>query len=67
MSMFGQEQPPQRRRMGCNPRLIMALVIAAISLISYVTMRSKNPITGQMQHVSISPQQMAFTRIPRRA
>ena len=38
-------------------RLLIALVIAAIAVISYFGARSQNPVTGEMQHVSLSPEQ----------
>src|SRR6185503_530797 len=38
-------------------RFIIAAIIAGISLISYYSMRSKNPITGETQHVSLSVDQ----------
>lgn len=40
-----------------SPRLIIALVIAVISLISYYAAREYNPITKETQHVSITPKQ----------
>ena len=39
---------------GCGVRLLIALIIAGISLFSYWRMRSPNPITGQMQHVNLT-------------
>jgi predicted Zn-dependent protease len=38
-------------------RLIMMLVIAAVSVFSYCTERSVNPITGEKQHVGLTPEQ----------
>jgi Putative Zn-dependent protease, contains TPR repeats len=38
-------------------RLIIAIVIAAISLISYFTAREYNPVTKETQHVNITPKQ----------
>ncbi len=38
-------------------RLIIALVIAAFSIIGYLSSTEYNPITQQKQHVDISPQQ----------
>jgi beta-barrel assembly-enhancing protease len=40
-----------------SPRLLIALAIAAISLISYFGATEYNPITHQKQHVDISPDQ----------
>ncbi|HIA52919.1 MAG TPA: M48 family peptidase [Candidatus Melainabacteria bacterium] len=45
------------RRPGIPPRVIIGLVIAAISLFSYFASSSYNPITDQKQHVSISKEQ----------
>ncbi|MGD9603574.1 MAG: M48 family metalloprotease [Gammaproteobacteria bacterium] len=38
-------------------RLLVMLVIAAFSLLSYVGKRSVNPVTGETQHVSLSREQ----------
>jgi beta-barrel assembly-enhancing protease len=38
-------------------RLVLALIIAGISVISYLTATEYNPITHQKQHVDISPDQ----------
>jgi beta-barrel assembly-enhancing protease len=41
-----------------NPRLIIALVVVAFTLISYYSRSSVNPVTGEKQHLgSISPEQ----------
>ena len=42
---------------GCSLRLIMAAVVVAISLITYYSSQSVNPVTNEVQHVSISPEQ----------
>lgn len=45
---------------GCSGgmmRLLIPGAIAIISLISYFGTRSTNPVTGQVQHIDISPQQ----------
>ena len=42
---------------GCSGRLIMAAAIAIFSLISYFGATQNNPITGETQHVSITPEQ----------
>lgn len=44
---------PRRRSKG---RLWIALVIAAVSIVSFLMTRSKNPITGQTQYVAMSVQ-----------
>jgi len=38
-------------------RLIMMLIIAALSVVSYCTERTVNPITGEEQHVGLTPEQ----------
>jgi predicted Zn-dependent protease len=43
--------------MGCNTRLIIALVIAVIGIVGYLSKRSVNPVTGEKQYVSLSPDQ----------
>src|ERR1041384_2401269 len=45
------------RRSGCSGRLIIAAVIAIISVISYYSATSVNPITGNKQHISITKDQ----------
>lgn len=45
------------RRPGIPPRVIIGLVIAAISIFSYFASSSYNPITEQKQHISISKEQ----------
>lgn len=47
---------PGSRRMG-GSRFIMALVMAAIALISYFGSRSFNEVTGETQYVAITPEQ----------
>ncbi|MCA9306181.1 MAG: M48 family metalloprotease [Phycisphaerales bacterium] len=41
---------------GINPRLIIAGVVALFAIVSFFSMRQINPITGKVQHVSMSPQ-----------
>lgn len=55
MDPFGR-QYPQRRRFG-GGRLLIALVIAGITLIGYWMKRDVNPTTGEVQHVDLSPEQ----------
>lgn len=43
--------------MRLNPRLLIGLVIALVSLFSYFGSREYNPVTEEVQHVSISPEQ----------
>ena len=42
---------------GLKIRLLIAFVFVAFSLVSYLGSGSENPITGEMQRVSMSPQQ----------
>lgn len=39
------------------PRLIMAIVVAVIGAVTYYSQRSTNEVTGEVQHVSITPDQ----------
>ncbi|MCI0677315.1 MAG: M48 family metalloprotease [Phycisphaerales bacterium] len=57
MSIFGGQSHGYRRRpMGCNPRIVMAIVIALISIVSYYAYRVYNPVTGETQHINIDQQ-----------
>jgi predicted Zn-dependent protease len=40
-----------------SPRLIIALIIAGFSIVTYLSSTQYNPITDQKQHVDISPRQ----------
>lgn len=40
-----------------SAQLVMALVIAIGGAVTYLTSRSTNPVTGESQHVSLSPDQ----------
>ena len=42
---------------GINLRVIIALIIAVAGIIGYLSKRSINPVTGEKQFVSLSPQQ----------
>jgi len=42
---------------GSNIRLILGIVIAIISVISYIASRTVNPVTGENQYLSITPEQ----------
>ena len=42
---------------GCSGRLIMAAAIALFSIISYFATTQNNPITGETQHINITPEQ----------
>lgn len=46
------------RRPGCGGgRLIIAVIIALVSIIGYYSKREYNPVTDEVQHVDITPQQ----------
>lgn len=58
MSMFGYGGYGNYNPAGrFNVRLILGLIIAAAGLIGYFTHTSVNPVTGEKQHVNMSPQQ----------
>lgn len=42
---------------GFRKRLIAAIIVAAIGYIMYLTQVQENPVTGEKQHLSISPSQ----------
>lgn len=46
-----------RRRSGGGGRLLIGLIIAVISLVSYFGSRSFNPVTGEEQYVSLTQEQ----------
>lgn len=46
-----------RSQSGFPIRFLIALVVAGVSLFGYLGARQFNPVTGENQHVSISPQQ----------
>lgn len=46
-----------RSLVGGNARWIVALVIAIISIVTYCSSTAYNPITGEDQHISLTPQQ----------
>jgi predicted Zn-dependent protease len=50
------ERRPQRRSFG-GGRILIALAIAAFSLITYFSSREYNPVTDEVQHVSVTPEQ----------
>ncbi len=57
--MYEQNQGSNARR-GCNlggGRLLIALVVAAISVITYLSQSQTNPVTGEKQHISLSADQ----------
>jgi predicted Zn-dependent protease len=46
-----------RRRSGGGARLLIGIVIAVLSLISYFASQEYNPVTGENQHVSLTTDQ----------
>lgn len=54
--MIPMGRQPQRRGFG-GGRILIALAIAAFSLISYYSAREYNPVTDEVQHVDVSPEQ----------
>ncbi len=57
MDIFGRRGNSGRgTRRGLNPRLIIAGAIALFAIISFVSMRQNNPITGKAQYVALSTQ-----------
>ncbi|MEO6434541.1 MAG: M48 family peptidase, partial [Tepidisphaeraceae bacterium] len=55
--MRPSSRPTVHRGGRLNARLIIALVIAVIGIVSYLAKRSVNPVTGQNQYVSLTPAQ----------
>lgn len=56
--LFGRSSNGYRTRAsGCNPRIIIGIVIALISVVSYYGYRVHNPVTGETQHINISAEQ----------
>lgn len=42
---------------GCSGRLIMAAIVVVISLVTYFGSQSINPVTKDVQHISMTPEQ----------
>lgn len=56
MGIFdSQQQQPQRR--GCSPNILGAIVIAVIAFAMYLSQSQENPVTGEKQHISLTPEQ----------
>jgi predicted Zn-dependent protease len=51
-----ERRPAPRRRFG-GGRLLIALAVAAVSLISYYSAREYNPVTDEVQHVDLTAEQ----------
>lgn len=54
--MFGRSYS-RGRGGGCSGRLIMAAAIAVVSLVTYFGSQSVNPVTKDVQHISMTPDQ----------
>jgi predicted Zn-dependent protease len=60
MGLLTKDMPDQEissRGPGISPRLIIALLIAGFSIISYFASTSYNPITEKKQHLDMTPRQ----------
>jgi predicted Zn-dependent protease len=61
MSPYALGSPSRRRGGGFGGfgkgRLLIALIVAAVSIIGYFSQRQYNPITDETQHVDLSPEQ----------
>lgn len=51
------DNQPQRQGRGFGSRIMVALVIAFMAWMMYMNQTEENPVTGQKQHVAISPDQ----------
>ncbi|HEX5759607.1 MAG TPA: M48 family metalloprotease [Thermoanaerobaculia bacterium] len=49
-------QPARRRRFG-GGRLVIAAIVAIVSIVTYYSQREYNPVTDEVQHVDLSPEQ----------
>lgn len=47
----------QPRSKGCGPRLLIVLLIAGFAFFNYLSQTEQNPITGEKQHVNMTPAQ----------
>src|SRR5690242_9802533 len=52
-----RRQGEQMRSGMSKGRLIIAVIIAAVSLFTYYSRSVKNPVTGESQHIDITPEQ----------
>lgn len=55
MMPYGR-QPARRRRFG-GGRLVIAAIVAIVSIVTYYSQREYNPVTDEVQHVDLSPEQ----------
>lgn len=54
---YDPERPPQQNSNGGKGRWFMALLIALVGLVMFLSNMEKNPLTGERQFVAISPAQ----------
>ena len=54
---MGWNNQNQGRRMGCSPRLLIAVFILIAGAASYYFGTQRNPITGEVQRVKLTPDQ----------
>jgi|GEM_PF-72152 len=57
MSSYDQDNPPPQQGGSRKGRLFIALLIALFALISYWSQTQVNPVTGEKQHLTITPDQ----------
>jgi beta-barrel assembly-enhancing protease len=57
ISLSSPEQSVQQQRSWFSPKLLIALVIAGFSLLTYFGSSSFNPVTNKNQHVDLTPRQ----------
>ncbi len=57
MGLFDPNSNPPRQGSNFKGRIILALIIAAVAWIGYMNKVEDNPVTGEKQHVSITPDQ----------
>jgi len=57
MPLFSSSDDGGNGRTLGGGRLLIALAIAAFSVVSYLATRQSNPVTGKVQHISITPDQ----------
>ncbi|WP_068469734.1 M48 family metallopeptidase [Candidatus Protochlamydia phocaeensis] len=55
MGLFDDSGNEPRRRGGGG--IFLALIIAAVGFLMYMTQTEQNPITGEKQHISLTPEQ----------
>lgn len=54
---YDENPPPPQRGGGIKGRLIVAIAIALMGIFAYMSHVQENPVTGEKQHVSLSPDQ----------